>query len=163
MIVRPSELSNFCPSPSARKNGMAARLVRGVQGVHVVSEFIETGSDGGHVLPARAKIRSAAPDGHLGHPGPLLVLSRLYDATERRLYGRISDKRMGVSWHAISLPCLTPSHHVILARFAAKVRWSDGSEMPKQGGGQLPPFKGALTARHPKSSAITQQAPCKAT
>ena len=28
-------------------------------------------------------------------------------------------------------------------------------KMPKQGGGQLPPFKGALTARHPTSSAVT--------
>jgi hypothetical protein len=34
-----------------------ATFVRGVRDVHVVSEFIETGSDGGHVLPARAKLR----------------------------------------------------------------------------------------------------------
>jgi hypothetical protein len=94
-------------------------------------EFIETGSDGGQVLPARVKIRSAAPDGHLGHPGPLLVLSRLYDAIERCLYGRISEKRMG-TLAGVPPRCLAPSHHVILARFAAKVRWPDGSEMPKQ-------------------------------
>lgn len=95
MIVRPSELSHFCPSPSARKSGMAARFVRGVQVVHVVIEFIETGSDGGHSLLARAKIRSAAPAGHLGHPGPLLVLSRVYGAADWSLRGRISDKRIG--------------------------------------------------------------------
>ena len=89
MIVRGdlSELSNFCPSPSARKNGMAARLVQGVQVVHVVIEFIEIGSDGDHSLPARPKIRSAAPAGHLGHPGPLLVLSRVYGAADRSLRG----------------------------------------------------------------------------
>jgi hypothetical protein len=77
MIVRPSELSNFCPSPGARKNGMAEGFVRDVQVVHVVIEFIETGSDGDHSLSARTKIRSAAAAGHLGHPGPLLVLSTL--------------------------------------------------------------------------------------
>ena len=125
MIVRGdlSELSNFCPSQSARKNGMAARLVRGVRDVHVVIEFIERGSDGDQVLAARAQIRSAAPAGHLGHPGPLLVLSTLYDATERCLYSRISDNRMGAS-ASVSPRCLAPSHHVIVARFAAMVRWS---------------------------------------
>jgi len=65
MIVRPSELSNFCPSPGARKNGMAEGFVRDVQVVHVVIEFIETGSDGDHSLSARTKIRSAAAAGHL--------------------------------------------------------------------------------------------------
>lgn len=29
------------------------------------------------------------------------------------------------------------------------MEWSMSDQLPKQGGGQLPPFRGALTARHP--------------
>lgn len=55
MIVRSmlSELSKFCPRPSAGEIGIAAGLVQGVQVVRVVLELVEIGSDGayGHSMP----------------------------------------------------------------------------------------------------------------
>ena len=38
--------------------------------------------------------------------------------------------------------------------------WSMIDQLPKQGGGQLPPFRGALTARHPHTISISQQRSC---
>jgi hypothetical protein len=36
--------------------------------------------------------------------------------------------------------------------------WSMINQLPKQGGGQLPPFRGALTARHPHQSTLATSA-----
>jgi hypothetical protein len=91
-------------------------------------EFIETGSDGGEAPSARAQIRSAVRAGHLGHPGPLHVLSQVDAAAEWGLCGRILDTRVSI-WDATVSPCtIAPRRHrEVTSR--AMVRWSDGSEI----------------------------------
>jgi hypothetical protein len=119
----PVRVVQLLSSPSARKNGIAARLVRGVQVVHVVIEFIEAGVDGSHSLPARAQIRSAAPAGHLGHPGPLLVLLRLCDATERSLRTHLGQADGSISWRTTALPRTITPRHRHFARLHAPQRF----------------------------------------